>query len=144
MHAHDEHGSRVFSRGPRQATAHELWRAQRELAEVGERPAVHAAENPANARAAMLASWVAEAQEAFGGRMFRIPAETLGELTRRIDQLDRRARKLSTGSIRLHDTGETDPDGRTFLVLCGEAPVLAGWRWRQSSTTATCTPPCGQ
>lgn len=127
MHAHDEHGSRVFFGGPRKATAHELWRAQHELEEVGERPAIRAAENPANAHAEMLANWVAEAQEAFGGRVFRIPTQTRAELTRQIEQLDRRARKLGSGSIRLHDAGETDPDGCTFLVLRGKAPVLAGW-----------------
>lgn len=75
----------------------------------------------------MLANWVAEAQEAFGGRVFRIPIQERAELTRRIEQLDRRARKLGTGSIHLQDTGETDPDGCVFLVLRGEAPVLAGW-----------------
>jgi hypothetical protein len=69
---------------------------------------------------------VSDAQETLGGRVFRIPTQSLAELRRRIEQLDRRASKLGTGTIRLIDTGETDADHR-FVVLRGKAPVLAGW-----------------
>jgi hypothetical protein len=69
---------------------------------------------------------VSDAQGTLGGRVFRIPAQSLAELRRRIEPLDRRTGKLGTGTIRLIDTGETDADHR-FVVLRGNAPVLAGW-----------------
>ena len=58
--------------------------------------------------------------------MFRVPDAELGELRRRIERLDRRARKLGAAPIRLLDTGERDGTA-SFVVLCGRAPRLAGW-----------------
>ena len=70
---------------------------------------------------------MSEAQAALGGRVFRIPSETLGSLRHRIAALDRRAAKLGTAPIRLWDTGERDSADHAFVVLQGTAPVLAGW-----------------
>ena len=75
----------------------------------------------------MLGDWVAVTQARLGGRVFRVPGATVGELRRRIEALDRRAGRLGVASIRLRDTGERDPDGHVFVVLSGRAPVLAGW-----------------
>ena len=66
------------------------------------------------------------AQAVLGGRVFRVPDAELGELRRRIERLDRRARKLGAAPIRLLDTGERDGTA-SFVVLCGQAPRLAGW-----------------
>jgi hypothetical protein len=127
MRAHDEHGDREIFRGPHGAArAYAVWQAQRELAIIRAQP-VTATDPPRDARHAALAAEVAAGQAALGGRVFRIPTETLSELRRRIDQLDRRARKLGTAPITLHDVAGAGPDGRTFVVLTGLPPVLAGW-----------------
>src|ERR1700730_8350687 len=98
MPAHDEHGTRVFSGGPPKGPAHKLWSAQCELEAVRARTAVPAAENTRDTRAARLAGLVSDAQKTLGGRVFRIPTQSLAELRRRIEQLDRRAGKLGTGT----------------------------------------------
>ena len=86
------------------------------------------ATNPArDARHEALAAEVAAGQAALGGRVFRVPTETLSELRRRIERLDRRARNLGTAPITLHGVAGAGSDGRTFVVLTGHAPVLAGW-----------------
>ena len=126
MRAHDAHGDREISRGPAAARAHAVWRAQRELAlaHAGRATAIVAAGNDQLGR---LAAEVAAGQASLGGRVFRVPIDTLGELRRRIEQLDRRARRLGTGAIELSDVAGVGSDGRTFVVLTGRAPVLAGW-----------------
>ena len=70
---------------------------------------------------------VSEVQAALGGRVFRIPSETLDTLRHRIEAIDRRAAKLGTAPIRLWDTGERDSADHAFVVLQGTTPVLAGW-----------------
>src|SRR5206468_4106575 len=99
-------------RGPeRAARAYTVWQAQRELAIIRARPVT--ATNPSrDARPEALAAEVAAGQAALGGRVFRIPTETLSELRRRIEQLDRRAHKLGTAPITLHDVADAGPDGR--------------------------------
>jgi hypothetical protein len=126
MRAHDAHGDREISRGPAAARAHAVWRAQRELAlaHAGRATAIVAAGNDQLGR---LAAEVAAGQASLGGRVFRVPIVTLGELRRRIEQLDRRARRLGTAAIELSDVAGVGSDGRTFVVLTGRAPVLAGW-----------------
>ena len=126
MRAHDAHGDREISRGLAAARAHAVWRAQRELAlaHAGRATAIVAAGNDQLGR---LAAEVAAGQASLGGRVFRVPIDTLGELRRRIEQLDRRARRLGTGAIELSDVAGVGSDGRTFVVLTGRAPVLAGW-----------------
>jgi len=136
MHEHDEHGSRVFSGGPRQGPATELWHAQRELETVRAPATVASSENVPELRVALLARQVAEAQEVFAGRVCRIPTQALAERRRQIERLDRRARRLGAGSIRLHETGEID-DGPAFVVLRGRAPVLAGWTLAAIVATST-------
>ena len=126
MRTNDEHGTWVFSRGPERSAAHELWRAQRELEAVLARATSDSSETAPDPGLTLLTRRVADGQEAFDGRVFRIPAVALAELRREIKRLGRRARKLGTGSIRLRDTGEID-SGHAFVVLRGEAPVLAGW-----------------
>jgi hypothetical protein len=116
-------GERLVNGQPRQhPDARRVWAAQRALQAKArgqrQKPATEA--NPGAER-------VSEAQAALGGRVFRIPSETLGPLRHRIEALDRRATKLGTGPIRLWDTGERDSAGHAFVVLYGTAPVLAGW-----------------
>jgi len=74
-----------------------------------------------------LAEWVTEAQAVLGGHVYRVASESLETLRRRIEALDRRAARLGVPPIRLRNTGERDSDGHVFVVLEGEAPVLAGW-----------------
>ena len=58
---------------------------------------------------------------------FHVRVENLPALRERIDRLDRRARRLGTGPIRLVDTGRRQ--GVNSLVLLeGDSPRLAGWR----------------
>jgi hypothetical protein len=127
MRAQDEHGAREIFRGPPDATrAHAVWRAQRALTIARAEPAT-AIDVPRHTHLAALAAEVAAGQAALGGRVFRVPIDTLGELHRRIEQLDRRARRLGTGVIALHDVAGVGSDGRAFVVLSGRTPVLAGW-----------------
>ena len=102
----------------------ELWHAQRALDTASAERGQSAGPDGGPG---VLAEWVSEAQAALGGRVFRVPSETLGPLRRRIEALDRRAAKLGTAPIRLRDTGERDRAGHAFVVLQGTAPVLAGW-----------------
>ena len=92
-----------------------VWRAQRALRAAG-----------GGRHERRLAERVIAAQAVLGGRVFRVPDAELGELRRRIERLDRRARKLGAAPIRLLDTGERDGTA-SFVVLCGQAPRLAGW-----------------
>ena len=105
----------------RSPDARRVWGAQRAL------EATARWQRPRPASDGMPVERVSEAQAALGGRVFRIPSETLGPLRRRIEALDRRAAKLGTAPIRLWDTGERDSAGYAFVVLQGTAPVLAGW-----------------
>lgn len=116
-------GDRLVNGEPRpRPDARRVWGAQRALHREARGP------RPRPARAGNRgAERVSEAQAALGGRVFRIPAETLGPLRHRIEALDRRAAKLGTAPIRLRDTGERDSAGHAFVVLHGTAPVLAGW-----------------
>jgi hypothetical protein len=127
MRADDERGDREIFRGPADAArAYAVWRAQRELAIARARPAT-AIGAPCDAHLESLAAEVAAGQAALGGRVFRVPVATLGELHRRIERLDRRARRLGTGAIALHDVTGVGSDGRAIVVLSGRTPVLAGW-----------------
>jgi hypothetical protein len=127
MPAHDAHGDREIFRGPADAErAHAVWQAQSELALARARPTT-TIDAGGDAQLDALAAEVATGQAALGGRVFRVPIDTLGELRRRIAQLDRRARRLGTGAIELSDVAGVGSDGRTFVVLTGRAPVLAGW-----------------
>src|SRR3954454_4350753 len=60
------------------------------------------------------------------GATFWVLEPNLPELQRRIGALDRRAQRLGTGPLALHDTGERDGD-RARVILTGEPPALAGW-----------------
>jgi hypothetical protein len=127
MRAHDEHGDREIFRGPPDAgCAYAVWRAQRELAipRAGQGAAIDA---PHGAQLASLAAEVAAGQAALGGRVYRVATHALADLHRRIEQLDRRARRLGTGAIALRDIHGVGSDGRAFVVLAGRAPVLTGW-----------------
>jgi NAD-dependent dihydropyrimidine dehydrogenase PreA subunit len=127
MRAHDAHSDREILRGPAHAAfARAVWRAQSELALARARRAT-AIVAAGDDRLGALEAEVAAGQAALGGRVFRVPIDTLGELRRRIEQLDRRARRLGTGAIELADAAGVGSDGRTFVVLTGRAPVLAGW-----------------
>jgi hypothetical protein len=68
--------------------------------------------------------WAEQAR--LGGVVFRVADRERDELERRIERLDRRARKLGCEPIGLLDTGERDSTG-AFVVLCGKAPRLASW-----------------
>src|SRR3954462_1776364 len=58
---------------------------------------------------------------------FRVRVENLPALRERIERIDRRARRLGTGPVRLVDTGRRQA-GRAVVVLEGEVPRLEGWR----------------
>jgi hypothetical protein len=60
------------------------------------------------------------------GATFWVLERNLPELQRRFGALDRRAQRLGTGPLALHDTGERDGD-RARVLLAGEPPALAGW-----------------
>jgi hypothetical protein len=60
-------------------------------------------------------------------RAFRIRVENLAALHDRIERIDRRARRLGTGPVRLVDTGQREA-GRAVVVLQGDTPCLRGWR----------------
>jgi hypothetical protein len=112
MPAHAERGStQIFLATDEALRAADVWRWQRALQATDDRA---------------VAERVRAAQARLGGRVFRVPDAQLGELTRRVERLDRRARKLGTGPIRLLDTGERDATA-SFVVLSGQAPRLAGW-----------------
>ncbi len=82
-------------------------------------------QSPASQTVGQTAHAPARASEAEADRQFRVPIETLAELARRIDLLDRRGRRLGTGPIRLHVREQTSR--HAIVVLDGEPPVLAGW-----------------
>ena len=69
--------------------------------------------------------------------MFRIPEEALGDLRERIGRLDRRASRLGTAPIGPYETGASEPDRHTFVVLHRAAQLLDGWQLQRSSTIAT-------
>jgi hypothetical protein len=126
MRADAPHGTRVFSVAVGAATdARRVWRAQRAL-ETWSAERGQSGYEPHGGRGG-LAEWVTEAQAVLGGRVYRVASESLETLRRRIEALDRRAARLGVAPIRLRNTGERDPDGRVFVVLEGEPPVLAGW-----------------
>jgi hypothetical protein len=58
--------------------------------------------------------------------VFHIRVDQLPELERRIEALDRRARRLGTAPIHLRREGQVE-DGHVRVVLDGEPPTLAGW-----------------
>jgi hypothetical protein len=125
MRADAPHANRVFWLAP--GDAGRVWRAQRALDARSGEPGQNGSE-PGGGRVALgLTAWVAEAQAALGGRVYRVPSESLETLQRRIEELDRRAARLGVAPIRLANAGERDPDGHMFVVLQGEAPMLAGW-----------------
>jgi hypothetical protein len=127
MRAHDAHGDREIFRGPAHADrAHAVWRAQNELAIAQACPAM-ATDAASRAHLDALAAEVSAGQAALGGRVFRVPIDTLDELRRQIERLDRRARRLGTGEIKLVAVPGATSDGQTFVVLAGRTPVLAGW-----------------
>ena len=116
MPAHAEAGTKQIRLAVGEAPgAAAVWRAQRALRVAG-----------GGGHERRLAERVIAAQAVLGGRVFRVPDAELGELRRRIERLDRRARKLGAAPIRLLDTGERDGTA-SFVVLCGKAPRLAGW-----------------
>ena len=107
MPAHAEHGSREISEAPRGApSAAEVWRAQR----------APEARTPGD-REFGAPGHLGRAHAALGGRVLRIPADHLDRLRRRIEQLDRHARRLGTARITLRDTAERDAAGGVFVVL---------------------------
>ena len=129
MRAHGPQANRVFQVAVgRRPDARRLWGLQRELEDDprrgqhgwGKRSAEENGGSPA-------ARWVAEAQAALGGHVFRVPCDALADLRKRIEALDRRAGRLGVAPIRLLDTGEREFDRHAFVVLHGAAPVLAGW-----------------
>ena len=129
MRADGPQGNRVFgvAVGGR-PDARRLWRLQRELDDDPRRGQDGWRERSAEEnRGSPAARWVAEAQAALGGRVFRVPCDALADLRQRIEALDRRAARLGVAPIRLLDTGERESDGHAFVVLQGAAPVLAGW-----------------
>jgi hypothetical protein len=112
MPAHAERGgTQIFLATDKALRAADVWRWQRALQATDDRA---------------VAERVRPAQERLGGRVFRVPDAQLRELTRRVERLDRRARKLGTGPIRLLDTGERDATA-SFVVLSGQPPRMAGW-----------------
>jgi len=62
-----------------------------------------------------------------GARTFRVRVENLAALRDRVERIDRRARRLGTGPVRLVDTGRREA-GHAVVVLRGDAPRLDGWR----------------
>ena len=129
MRADGPRGNRVFgvAVGGR-PDARRLWRLQRELDDDPLRGQDGWRERSAEEnRGSPAARWVAEAQAALGGRVFRVPCDALADLRQRIEALDRRAGRLGVAPIRLLDTGEREFDRHAFVVLHGAAPVLAGW-----------------
>ena len=106
--------------------ARRLWHAQRELESEAREGDRRERSGETNERSP-TACWVADAQAALGGRVFRIPISAVADLRHRIEVLDRRASRLGVAPVRLVDTGEREPDGHAFVVLQGTAPVLAGW-----------------
>src|SRR3954447_8517723 len=60
-------------------------------------------------------------------RTFSVRVENLPALRERIERIDRRARRLGTGPVRLVDTGRPQA-GPAGVVLAGDAPRLEGWR----------------
>jgi hypothetical protein len=67
------------------------------------------------------------ARDGVAARAFHVRIENLPSLRDRIERIDRRARRLGTGPVRLVDTGRREA-GRAVVVLQGEAPRLDGWR----------------
>jgi hypothetical protein len=68
-----------------------------------------------------------DAADAVTARTFRVGVENLTALQERIQRIDRRARRLGTGSVLLVDTGRREA-GRAVVVLHGDTPRLEGWR----------------
>jgi len=80
-----------------------------------------------------------EAQAEIGGIVFRIPEQNIAMLEERIDKLNKRADKLGVEPVTL--TGHEDTEIRTridgvekitvyrFVVITGQSPRLAGWRF---------------
>lgn len=77
------------------------------------------------------------AEQAAGGRVYRVPTDNLNELQTAVAQLARRATKLDLDPITLTDTGSEivarDENGVTvgheyrYVVIAGPRPQLAGW-----------------
>jgi hypothetical protein len=128
MRADGPHGNRGFRVAVSAAMdARRLWHAQRALEARSAEFGRTGHEGDGDRKAGGLSAWVAEGQAVLGGRVYRVPSEALEPLRRRVEALDRRAARLGLAPIRLANTGERDPGGRVFVVLQGEAPVLAGW-----------------
>src|ERR1700727_1856292 len=111
MPADAPRGNRVFRPAVRaRLDARRLWHAQRELESEprdGDRPerSAEPKERSPGAR------WVADAQAALGGRVFRVPISALADLRHRIEMLDRRASRLGVAPIRLVDMSEREHHG---------------------------------
>lgn len=92
-----------------------------------------------------LEGLLAAANAEFGGTVYRVPDYKYGDLLAKVEKIARRARKLDVGTATVREvdretventTGRrVTPDGMVlareyvFVVLAGEAPVLAGWRF---------------
>ena len=68
-----------------------------------------------------------DATEAATTPSFRVRVENLPELRKRIQRIDRRARRLGTGPVLLVDTGRRQA-GHAVVVLQGDTPRVEGWR----------------
>src|SRR5215212_4440065 len=67
-----------------------------------------------------------DAADAAAARTFGVRTENLPALRERIEQIDRRARRLGTGPVLLVDTGRRQA-GRAVVILQGDAPRLEEW-----------------
>src|SRR5687768_2320251 len=75
----------------------------------------------------MIADTKQVARDGVAARAFHVRVENLPSLSDRVERIDRRARRLGTGPVRLVDTGQREA-GRAVVVLQGETPRLDGWR----------------